>query len=326
MQLDDVTTFLQIASSGSLSAAARASGKPKATISHRLRRLEDELGVDLFVRKANKLMLSEVGNKFLEHAYNIRRSSERGLDMVRSSRDIAQGTLRVASSGEFTSNLIAPLVLHFAHRYPELRMEVLVRRGDILLSSRDSLDCILYLGDPPMPQAAELTARILGRFSFGLYASPGYIRRAGMPQAPTDLRSHDLLGFHDGDITSLWKLTNGREEFSLKPSSKFLTNDYWALKIAAIHDHGIALMPDFFADMEIAEGYLTAVLPEWRTGSIPMYALFDSHRLENPNLRRLIKSLSHNFEDIFAYPYYACRNDSLGLEQSHPGYAEVSNS
>lgn len=316
MQLKDVNTFLQIASSGSLSAAARASGKPKATISHQLRRLENELGVELFVRKANTLVLSEVGKKFLEHGNNIKRSSERGLDMARSSRNVARGTIRVASTGEFTSNLVAPLVLYFARRYPELRIEVLVGRSDSLLSSRDSLDCILYLGDPPMPQAAEMTARILGHFSYGLYASPGYLRRAGMPQNPAELRSHDLIAFHDGESTSLWELKNDREEFSLQPISKFLTNDYWALKLAAIHDHGIGFMPDFFAKMEVAEGCLAPVLPEWRSGNIPMFALFPSHRLENPNLRRLIDALSHNFQDIFNYEYYARRNEALGLDKN----------
>lgn len=313
MQVEDVTAFLQIASSGSLSAAARASGKPKATISHQLRRLEDELGIELFVRSANRLVLSEAGHNFIDHGKNIRRACERGLDAARRSHDVAVGTIRVASAGEFTSNLVAPLVLHFARNHPQLRLEVVVLRGEALLSSRDSLDCILYLGEPPMPQVAELTARLLGRFVFGLYASPAYLERAGMPESPSALRSHDMIGFHNGDSPTLWELANCDKEFSLQPSTKFLTNDYWVLKLAAIHDHGIAFMPTFFAGLEVAQGLLTPVLPEWRSREVPMYALFSSHRLANPNLRTLIDSVSRNFEDVFAYSYYACRNDALGL-------------
>jgi DNA-binding transcriptional LysR family regulator len=311
MLLEDVTAFLQIASSGSLSAAARASGKPKATISHQLRRLEDELGVELFARSANRLTLSEAGVNFLDHGKNIRRACERGLDAARSSRNVAVGTLRVASSGEFSSNLVAPLILHFARNHPDLRMEVVVLRGDALLSSRDSLDCILYLGEPPMPQAAELTARLLGRFSFGLYASPGYLRRRGAPETPNVLRTHDMIGFHNGESMTLWVLMNGGRDFSLQPSTKFLANDYWVVKLAAVHDHGIAFMPAFFADLEVANGLLEPVLPEWRSPDVPMYALFSSHRLANSNLRTLIDSVSRNFEEIFDYDYYACRNERL---------------
>ena len=311
MQVDDVTAFLQIASSGSLSAAARASGRPKATISHQLRRLEGELGVELFVRSTNRLILSEAGKNFLDHANNIRRACDRGLDAARSSRNVAIGTLRLASSGEFSSNLVAPLVLHFARSHPGLRLEVVVLRGDALLSSRDSLDCILYLGDPPMPQASGLTARLLGRFSFGLYASPGYLARNGSPAAPGDLRRHELIGFHNGENMTLWVLTNGEDDFTLQPSTKFLANDYWVVKLAAVHDHGIAFLPTFFADLEVAEGLLEPVLPEWRSPQIPMYALFSSHRLANTNLRSLIDSVSQNFDEILNYSYYACRNDAL---------------
>jgi DNA-binding transcriptional LysR family regulator len=311
MQLDDVSVFLQIASTGSLSAAARASCRPKATISHQIRRLEDEIGSALFIRSANRLVLSKAGLDFLEHAKNIRRACERGMDSARRSQNIATGTLRVGSTGEFTSNLLAPLILHFARQNPQLRLEVMVLRGDVLLSSRDSLDCILYLGEPPMPQVAELTGRLLGRFSFALYASRRYLERHGMPTTPSELRSHDLLGFHNGENTTLWELRCGESDYSLQPSTKLLSNDYWVVKLAAIHDHGICFIPTFFAGLEVDKRLLTPVLPEWSSREVPMYALFSSHRLANANLRTLIDSLSENFSDMFSYLYTASRNEEF---------------
>ncbi len=316
MIIEDITAFLQVASSGSLSSAARASGKPKATISHQLRRLEDELGAALFVRSANRLTLSEVGLNFLDHAKSIRRASERGLDAVRRSRNLTVGTIRVASAGEFTTNLVTPLVLHFARNYPQLRLEVVVLRGDTLLSSRDSLDCIIYLGEPPMPQVADLTARLLGRFAFGVYASPKYIAARGAPRTPSELRAHEMVGFHNGESITVWELENGDDEFSLQPNTKFLTNDYWVLKLATIHDHGMGFMPTFFADLEVRKGLLTPVLPEWRSRYVPLYALFSSHRLANPTLRKLIDSVARNFQDVFNYSYYGCRNEALAASAS----------
>jgi DNA-binding transcriptional LysR family regulator len=311
VQLDDVSVFLQIAGSGSLSAAARDMARPKATISHQLRRLEEEIGAPLFTRSANRMVLSDAGQEFHDHARSIRRACERGLDAARRSQNVAAGKVRIGSGGEFTSNLIAPLVLHFARHHPQLRLEVMVLRGDALLSSRDSLDCILYLGEPPMPQVAELTARLLARFPFGLYASPGYLAKHGRPPSPRDLRAHDLIGFHNGDSLTLWELENGGEEFSVHPNARFLTNDYWAAKLAAIHDHGICFIPHFFAGPEVADGLLEPVLPEWRSREVPMYALFSSHRLNNPNTRRLIDALSKNFNDVFSYLYTATRKESL---------------
>lgn len=214
MQLDNISVFLQIASTGSLSAAARASYRPKATISHQLRRLEEEIGMPLFIRSANRLVLSQAGLDFLDHAKNIRRACERGLDGARRSQEVARGTLRLGSTGEFASNLVAPLVLHFARHKPDLHIDVMVIRSDLLLSARDSLDCILYLGEPPMPQVAELTGRLLGRFSFALYCSPGYAERHGTPSTPNELWEHDLLGFHNGESVTLWELRSSLGEYS----------------------------------------------------------------------------------------------------------------
>lgn len=311
MQLDDVSIFLQIAASGSLSSAARDLARPKATISHQLRRLEEEIGAPLFTRSANRMVLSEAGQEFHDHARNIRRACERGLDAARRRQDVAAGKVRIGSGGEFTSNLIAPLVLHFARHHPLLRIEVMVLRGEALLGARDSLDCILYLGEPPLPQVSELSARLLSRFPFGLYASPGYLATHGRPASPRDLRAHDLIGFHNGDSLALWELENDLEEFSVHPNARFVSNDYWVAKLAAIYDHGICFIPHFFAGPEVAVGLLEPVLSEWRSRDVPMYALFASHRQNNPNTRRLIDVLSRNFSDVFSYLYTATRKDAL---------------
>ncbi len=187
----------------------------------------------------------------------------------------------------------------------------MVFRGDALLAARDSLDVILFLGEPPVPQVAELTARLIGRFSFGLYASEGYLKRHGSPGSPAELRSHDLIGYQSGESLMLWNLRDDTKEFSLQPHPRFLTNDYWVAKLAAVHDHGICLIPTFFADAEVEAGLLKPVLPDWRSKEVPMYALFASHRLQNPSLRLMINSLTENFSDLFSYPYQITRNEAF---------------
>lgn len=138
MNLEDINVFLQIAATGSLTGAARMLHRPKATVSHQLRRLEEEIGAPLFIRSANRLVLSDAGSEFLDHAHGIRRACERGLDSARAGMEKAQGTMRIGSTGEFASNLIAPLILHFARHNPNLRLELSVVRSDLLLSSREN--------------------------------------------------------------------------------------------------------------------------------------------------------------------------------------------
>lgn len=305
MNLEDITVFLQIAATGSLTAAARTLYRPKATVSHQLRRLEEEIGAPLFIRAANRLVLSDAGSEFLEHAQTIRRACERGLDSAKSGQAKARGTMRIGTTGEFASNLIAPLILHFARHNPDLRIDLTVVRSDMLLGSRESYDCLLYLGEPPMPQVAEMTGRLLGRFSFGLYCSPGYLARRAAPQTPTELQQHDLLAYHNGEAITLWELRNGDDEYSLHPQTRLLSNDYWVIKLSAIHNHGICFVPRFFAKLEVEQGLLVPVLPEWTSRLVPLYALFASHRLRNAQITDLINSLSKNFADMQTYLYTA---------------------
>jgi len=307
MQLDDVLVFLQIASSGSLTAAARMRCKPKASISNQLRRLEDDLGVQLFIRSKNSLELSPAGISFLEHAKKIKRVCESSMDAATRHQQELAGTIRIGTSGEFTSNLVGPIVKHFAKRHPELKIELMVLRGDALLRSSDSLDCIIYLDEPPMPQASELTAKLLGRFSYALYASAAYLGENGVPGRPEELHDHALIGFHTGESLFQWRLESEERQFALDPSPVFVSNDYWVVKLASIQDHGICLLPNFFADMEHDAGLLERVLPDWQSQNIPMYALFQSHRISNPSLRTLIDAIADNFRDTYTYLYTASR-------------------
>lgn len=307
MQLDDVLVFLQIASSGSLTAAARIRCKPKASISHQLRRLEDDLGVQLFIRSKNSLELSPAGISFLEHAKKIKRVCESSMDAATRNQEELAGTMRIGTSGEFTSNLVGPIIKHFAKRYPKVKIELMVLRGDALLSASDSLDCMIYLDEPPMPQASELTAKLLGRFTYALFASAGYLEEHGTPSRPEELQDHALIGFHTGESTFQWRIESAERDFVLNPSTVFRSNDYWVVKLAAIQDHGICLLPNFFADMERDAGLLERVMPDWQSKNIPMYALFQSHRISNPRLRALIDAIADNFRDTYTYLYTASR-------------------
>lgn len=270
-----------------------------------MRRLEEEIGASLFIRSANRLVLSDAGVGFMDHARSIRRACERGLDSARAGLEKAQGTMRIGSTGEFASNLIAPLILHFARHNPDLRLELSVVRSDLLLSSRENYDCLLYLGEPPMPQVAEMTGRLLGRFTFGLFCSPGYLARHPAPKAPTELRQHDLLAYQNAENITLWELRNGDKEYSLHPQTRLLSNDYWVIKLSAIHDHGICFVPKFFARLEVEQGLLIPVLPEWSSYEVPLYALFSSHRLRNTQVRDLVNSLTQNFIEMQTYLYSA---------------------
>ncbi|HWT29760.1 MAG TPA: LysR family transcriptional regulator, partial [Propylenella sp.] len=76
MDLEAVDYFIKVADARSLSAAARLHRLPKSTLSHKVRQLEERLGIELFVREGRDLILTDAGSEFLEHAHRIRLSCE----------------------------------------------------------------------------------------------------------------------------------------------------------------------------------------------------------------------------------------------------------
>lgn len=155
-------------------------------------------------------------------------------------------------------------------------------------------------------------AKLLGRFRFGLFASDGYLAARGTPERPNELLAHNLLGYHDGRAVATWRLTNGGQDYSVRPSPALLSNDYWIVKLSAVHHLGICLVPEFFATLEEKEGLLTRVLPSWSSSDVPVYALFWSHRLNNPNLRDLIETAEAQFSALGSYLYTAARRSKPG--------------
>jgi len=311
MNLEDIEVFLQIAEGESLSRAATVLHKPKATVSHQLRRLETELGIALFYREKNAISLNSAGAGFRRHAEAILRSVTRARDAAAAAQQDLAGEIAIAASSEFVSELISPILLRFAQVAQEIRITVMNFPRDSLAEVRGRFDCVFHLGDPPLPQFAEMNARLLGSFRYGLCASPDYLERHGVPMAPNDLLSHELIGLYDGASLRKWELRGPGGSFSLAPEPLVMSNANWIAKLAAVHGYGICYMPEFFTGLEREAGMLQRVLPDWASEPVPVYALYWPHRSASRPIRQLLDIAVQEFPNIGAYIYTASRRDGL---------------
>lgn len=309
MQTDDVLAFLQVVTSGSVTRAAKLMDRPKASLSHQIRRLEQELGMSLFDRRRGMIELNAAGREFLPHARKIQVACEQGIDAARLNRDRAMGQVRIATSSEFASNIMTAIFMDFVGSAEALRVSAMTYPRDTLAELCDQFDCILYLGTPPMPEFAEMRARKLGSFRYGLYASDKYLQEHGMPGHPDDLADHRLLVRREESEPPTWRLSNGSDSCDLAPDGVLVSNDPWVIKLAAVYDHGICLVPSFFARLETEAGYLQPVLPDWQSELVAVNALYRSHRFANPNLELVLDHAQANFGQIDHYLYQAKRSE-----------------
>jgi len=250
----ELLAFTKTVDSKSLSRAAVELGVPRATISRRLARLEEQLGVRLLRRTTRSLVLTDAGTAFYRHARIALASVEQARESVHASHDIPRGDLRV-SAPPFTSESFSKLVCDFVAEHPEVRLHLHMSTVHVDLR-RDGYDVAIRAAEELEP---GLVARTLIKNRLLAVAAPGYLAAHGTPHSPRDLKDHRcLLGFARGEVPqTYWPLAGGRK---LHVEGVFSSNDIVLLRDAVVRGLGIALMPVMLIEGELADGSLVPVL------------------------------------------------------------------
>jgi DNA-binding transcriptional LysR family regulator len=133
MNFNELKAFCLVANQGTLQHAAERLKLTPAAISVQIRRLEAEIGIKLFQRTPNKLLLTDPGRTFLNQTQRFLQDFERGVALARGG-NIA--TI-VVTSGNDMAQFLAPRIADFLKDNPFVNMSILTR------SSPESLDLVL---------------------------------------------------------------------------------------------------------------------------------------------------------------------------------------
>jgi DNA-binding transcriptional LysR family regulator len=295
MNLNDLQTFLRVVEAGNFTQAAKQLGVPKSTVSRRIARLEDALGVELLVRKPRSFAISHEGQKVYDRtAPSLRDVADLEREFCDDHRG-ARGELRVTAAQDFgASSVFARMLARFKRRYPEVVpiVELTMRRVDLV---EEGFDVAFRMHGPPLQDVDNLVTRRIATMSSGLFASPSYLERRGYPHEPADLATHDVLGFSAARGRLVLRDEQGRRAAVSNRSPAFCANDLSLLRSLAIEAAGIAMLPDFAVSPLPGEGVLAAVLPGWRLEGGSMSALWPRSRHMAPRVRAFIDHAVETF-------------------------------
>ncbi len=251
--------FTTIVEAGSLTAASRLLGVPRATVSRHLALLEAHYGVSLLKRTTRCQTLTEAGclvyerGKLLLLEYDGLAASVRNLGGVNGR---LSGKLRISappgSADTLRSVLNKTRALH-----PHLKLEIFTSSEFVDLVA-EGFDIVFRAG----AQADSLLkSRILFRDRVRVFGAPDYLETRGWPQRPEDLSKHEcILGADAGrHPQNSWPcLVKG----SVSVSGMLQSNNMQLRAQMAIDGHGLALLPKSFVHHAIEEGLLVPVLEE----------------------------------------------------------------
>ena len=290
--LNQLVIFAKVVETRSFTAAGRALGLPKSTVSRKVAQLEERLGAVLLERTTRKLSLTEVGAAFYERCARISREVDEAELAVQGRRD-PQGLLRFAASPECASTCLFELVSEFLLAHPEvdIELELTERAVDLM---EEGLDLWIGVG---RPVDAAASARSLGLVQRTLVASPSYLERRGTPERPEDLEGHDLIVLGNPRRGATLEL-RGRdgERVAITARPRLVVNSVEMLRDAVVAGVGIGLLPDFRCVDELETGALRGFMHEWTHSDAALHAVYPTARHLSAKVRSFLEHLVNRLQ------------------------------
>ena len=290
-RLEAMRLFTRVVDRRSFTEAAHDLDIPRSTATQVIRQLENRLGVRLLQRTTRTVMPTLDGEAYYRRCLAI-------LDDVEDAEGafsgaVPKGMLRVEVQGTIARHFLMPGLPRFFARYPdiEIAMSESDRWVDVV---REGVDCVLRYGALPDSDLVARTVIALERITC---AAPAYIERYGSPATPDDLAQHRAVGlrsltsgalapFEFVDTQGLARI-DVPAPFSVTGTESYLDGVRLGL--------GLAQMPVFHVERDLAEGRLRRILPEHKVPSAPVSVLYPRSRQLSPRVRVFIDWIVQQF-------------------------------
>jgi len=278
-----LTDFNLVARHGGFGRAARASGRPKATLSRRVAELEASLGLRLLERGAHTLKLTQEGRALYERTGALLTEVEETVGAISSGGDTPRGRLRISAPMLFSQIAMGKLAAGFALAYPDVRLEVSTedRAVDMV---EEGVDLVIRVNPDP---DESLVGRIFLRDRLVVAASPRLARPADDAVVPAVVR-----GAADRSATWAMRTPAGPARIAIDPvlglSSLVMVRD--AVRAGV----GAGRLPLSLVSHDLAAGTLV----HWGDvdgPEIALWALYPSRRLLSARVSAFLEHLKAAF-------------------------------
>ena len=293
VRFEDLRIFVAAADHGSFSAAARELDLTPAVASAALKRLELTLETRLFVRSTRSLRLTSDGERYLEYARSAISALEAGKNAMARDKTAISGTLSVSIPSDLGRNVLLPWLDDFQHQHPRVSFQVRIsdRLADLY---RQPVDIAIRYGTP---NDSALVALPLAEHNRRVVcASPAYLARHGVPQAPADLRRHNCLSFVLGEtLHDRWTFEREGTSTTVPVKGDRVGDDGDLVRRWALAAHGVAYKSRYDVLSDLRAGRLVELLPDYVTEPSPLYLLCVQRMLLSPAVKRMREFLQERF-------------------------------
>ena len=273
--------FVEVVEAGSLAAAARNLSLSAPSVTRLLNDLEAELGALLVHRTTRNIALTEPGHQFLVDAKRITSDYAEASQVVRGAHRAPKGTLRLTAPTLFGQHYITDIVLEYLDLHPDVSVEAVYLDRVVNLVD-EGFDLAIRIG---RLSESNLRAVRAGEVRRVVCGCPSYFDEHGLPQRPSDLRSHRVIATRPVSPTDDWRFANStnvrvrpRLVFASMPAAIEAVKSAW----------GVTRVLSYQIGPELGDNALKTVLTEFETDPLPIQIVHGEGRTASAKVRAFV--------------------------------------
>ena len=290
--INDLLAFRAVARERSFTRAAAQIGVSPSALSHRIRGLEERLGVRLLTRTTRSVSLTQAGERLLGSIAPHFDGIEAAVGALSELRDKPAGLIRITTGIDAAKTILWPALARLLPAYPDVQVELSVNPGFVDIVA-ERFDAGVRLGETV---AHDMVAvRIGPDMRMAAVASPSYFAARKPPKTPQDLAQHNCINLRFPTLGGLyaWEFEKGGRALNVRVEGQVIVNEVTLARRAAIDGVGIAYLPDDSVRKEIETGRLTRVLADWSPPFPGYHLYYPSRRQQSPAFALLVEALRY---------------------------------
>jgi DNA-binding transcriptional LysR family regulator len=288
--LGSIELFCFAAELGSFTAAAAAASVTPAAVSRSIARLEERLGVRLFVRTTRQIRLTDGGQRYFQQCRQALSQLTEAEREVTGGQARPAGALRISAPTPYAHYRLLPLLGEFRALYPEVTLDVHVSNRNIDFAD-EGYDLAIR---GRAPADSSLIARKLEDAELVLVASPAYLKRAGKPKSLDELQKHECIQF---ELPSTGKQipwnfkVDGAQVDVQTTGCLCCAEDVLGIVTLARNGAGLVQTYRYIVEQDLARGDLVELLPQHGGTSRPFILLYPHARHLSLRVRTFVDFL-----------------------------------
>lgn len=295
-----IEIFVRVVERGSFVSAARSLLIDPAAVSRAINGLEENLGILLLARSTRVMKLTAEGTQFYRDAAPMLKGFDETIGRFQASTEMAR-QLKIGMGPALSRRMLLRAIPAFQERHREIQI-VLLSINDRAEIEDEGIDILIRPRSTRQSgvehrQPQGLVVRRLAQSPTVLCASPGYLKRAGVPRVPADLARHACLALLtlERDVHDEWQFARPGAREKIRFASR-LTAHGDELREAALAGCGIVRLLACHVEDELRSGALAQLLLDWEClGGLPIVAIYRKTKPRLSPINAFVSHLAHAF-------------------------------